>query len=100
MYLVVSISVPIFCCLESHQIFILLSFPPIQPAWLANAADDPSYKPRIQRMSAVPMREFLEYHDSDENASVTSPVSLNAHPPPTPPSHKNFAPPIPPRHRV
>ena len=74
-----------------------------QPAWLANAADDPSYKPRIQRISSVPMREDSEYHDPDENAPATSPVSpssSNAQPPPTPPSHKNSAPPIPPRHRV
>ena len=77
-----------------------LALPYVQPAWLANAADDPSYKPRIQRISAVPMKEESEYHDPDENASSTSPVSPNAHPPPTPPSHKNSAPPIPPRHRV
>ena len=72
---------------------LLLRCRHVQPAWLANAAEDPTYKPRIQRISSVPMKEDSEYHDPDENAS-TSPLSPSSNAqPPTPPSHKNFVPP-------
>lgn len=68
------------------------------PAWMQCVAD-PNYKPRIERISAVPMADDPEYQDPDLQQQAQSPASpVGPSLPPATPSPKGHAPPLPPRH--